>query len=97
MQEDTVIGLYSLGPTNRPHVIELENFWLLPKHIGTGLGRTMFEHMHATATDAGAQAVFIVSDPNAEDFYLKMGAHNTGTRPSSIPDRTLPTLELSLH
>jgi len=38
----------------------------------------------------------IDADPNAEGFYLKMGAERVGESPSgSIPGRMLPLLQVS--
>lgn len=58
--------------------LELEHLWVLPAWIGTGLGRTLFEHAMRRAKELGAGTVWIESDPNAEGFYQRMGARRTG-------------------
>ena len=45
-----------------------------PDHMGQGVGAGMFAHAMAAARAAGIRRVKIVSDPNAEAFYEKMGA-----------------------
>lgn len=52
----------------------LEHLWLEPKMIGRGLGRRLFEAAVADARRCGIVELRIKSDPNAEPFYLKMGA-----------------------
>ena len=56
----------------------LEHLWLRPQHIGRGIGRTLFHEAVRMAREAGAAELRIKSDPNAEAFYLKMGAERTG-------------------
>jgi GNAT superfamily N-acetyltransferase len=69
-----------------------------PDHIGKGVGRMLFTHMVSMARDLGFLRLTIDADPNAEPFYLAMGAERIGSSPSgSIPGRTLPLLALSLR
>lgn len=56
----------------------LEHLWLLPAFHGRGLGRALFAEAVRQARAAGATELRIKSDPNAEPFYLKMGAVRTG-------------------
>ncbi len=56
----------------------LEHLWLRPHHIGRGLGRALFAEGVRLARAAGETELRIKSDPNAEPFYLKMGAVRTG-------------------
>ncbi|MCQ4080746.1 GNAT family N-acetyltransferase [Streptomyces sp. RB6PN25] len=64
-----------------------------PDTIGRGISRRLFEHVIATAHSLGFTRLSIDADPNAEPFYLAMGAARIGTTPSgSIPARTLPLL-----
>jgi GNAT superfamily N-acetyltransferase len=56
----------------------LEHLWLRPAHIGAGLGRMLFEEAVRQARAAGVTELKIKADPNAEPFYLKMGAVRTG-------------------
>ena len=56
----------------------LEHLWLRPAWIGKGLGRALFAEAVRQARSAGAAELQIRSDPQAESFYLKMGAVRTG-------------------
>ncbi|MGC5014210.1 GNAT family N-acetyltransferase [Streptosporangium sp. DT93] len=68
-----------------------------PDAIGRGVGRLLFEHAVATAADLGFERLTIDADPNAEPFYLAMGATRIGATPSgSIPGRVLPLLAVTV-
>ena len=56
----------------------LEHLWVLPAFQGCGLGRALFDEAVRQARAVGATELHIKSDPNAEPFYLKMGAVRTG-------------------
>ncbi|GAA3012924.1 GNAT family N-acetyltransferase [Streptosporangium longisporum] len=68
-----------------------------PDAIGRGVGRRLFEHAVATAADLGFERLTIDADPNAEPFYLAMGAVRIGATPSgSVPGRMLPLLAITV-
>ncbi len=68
-----------------------------PECIGRGVGRLLLERILAAARRTGFLLLAIDADPNAEDFYLAMGAVRVGTAPSgSILGRVLPLLELAV-
>lgn len=65
--------------------------------VGRGIGRALWRHAVDTARGLGHAALIVVSDPNAEGFYLKMGCRRIGTRPSELESgRQLPLLRLAL-
>ncbi|MEV0973164.1 GNAT family N-acetyltransferase [Microtetraspora glauca] len=71
--------------------------FVAPDTIGQGVGRLLYEHAVATARDLGFTRLTIDADPNAEAFYLAMGAVRIGGTPSgSIPGRVLPLLEVTV-
>lgn len=72
--------------------IHLEDLFIAPKAIGTGCGKLLFEHAVATARSFGYREITLESDPNAEEFYVKMGARRVSLRESSIPGRFLPQM-----
>lgn len=90
---DTV-GFYALTGDGATRV--LEHFWVAPAYMGRGAGRRMFAHAAERLRTDGATALRIESDPNAEAFYLKMGARRVGEVPSTPAGRTLPLLVLTL-
>jgi GNAT superfamily N-acetyltransferase len=76
-----------------PPEVELAMLFVDPGHIGNGVGRALWTAAVDTAAALGAETVTIVSDPQAEPFYLAMGATRIGEVESgSIPDRKLPLL-----
>ena len=76
---------------------ELEHMWVDPKHMGAGVGRLLFDHAVRTARSMGGSILRIVSDPHAEEFYLRMGARRVGEAPSKPEGRTLPLLVVDLE
>ena len=76
---------------------ELEDLWLEPPLIGTGLGRLLFEHAVDVARSAGARRLEWDAEPYAEGFYRAMGGEEIGRSPSAVePGRTLPRMRLAL-
>ncbi len=90
--ESELLGFYAL--IIRKEKAELDHLWVKPAHIGTGVGKELFLHAMQHAAKENISAVEILSDPNAEGFYQKMGAHRTGEAVSEIDGepRTLPRL-----
>ncbi len=86
-----IVGFF--GFLSQPSETLLNDFWLEPEVIGTGVGRVMWEHAVRHARANGCRAFAIHSDPNAEGFYLHMGARRIGTRIALETGRELPLLE----
>jgi GNAT superfamily N-acetyltransferase len=87
-----ILGFYALS--NDGSTFELEHMWVYPPHIGTGVGRALFEHAVRTVRTLGGAVLRIGSDPNAVGFYRTMGARLVGEVPSKPQGRSLPLLEL---
>ena len=79
------------GPTR-----ELEHLWIAPEHMGAGIGRRLLRHALDAIRASGGATLRIASDPNAEGFYLKMGARRVGETPSQPEGRALPLLLLEV-
>ena len=90
-----IVGFYGFVREGRE--LWLNDLWVEPAAIGTGAGRALFAHAVATARAAGDAAFFIESDPNAEGFYLAMGAARTGERVAAVTGRVLPVLRYELR
>ncbi len=90
------VGFYAL--VGRGRRLDLEHLWVLPVWMGTGLGRTLFEHAMRRARELGARTVTIESDPNAEGFYRKMGARRAGENVYELEgkERALPVMVVEL-
>lgn len=87
-EDGRIVGLHALAPDGG----ELEHLWVDPPAMGRGLGAALFRHAVATSRALGAALLRIASDPQAEGFYLRMGAERIGEVPSTPAGRTLPLL-----
>jgi len=93
-REGDLLGFYAL--IIRKEKAELDHLWVAPAHIGSGVGKELFLHAMQTAAGQNISEVEILSDPNAEGFYRKMGAHRIGETTSEIDgqSRALPRLSV---
>lgn len=91
-----IAGFYGL--LHKGGELWLEHLWVLPAHMGQGLGSALFTHARETAATVGASALRIEADPNAEAFYLRLGAERAGEVTTEIEShhRVLPLLRLNL-
>jgi GNAT superfamily N-acetyltransferase len=94
--EQAVKGFYGL--VAKDATTWLEHLWVLPEAIRRGFGRELFNHATEIARKRGAVEIQIESDPNAEGFYLKMGARRSGKVVSTIDGkpRSVPHFVLQL-
>ena len=77
---------------------DIAHFFVDPSALRRGIGTKMWQHLLDKCRRQGVAKVAIVSDPNAEQFYLSLGAQPVGTVASeSIPGRRLPLLEYRLE
>jgi GNAT superfamily N-acetyltransferase len=61
-----------------PPEIELSRLFVEPDATGAGAGRALWDDAVETARQLGAEVMTLDADPNAESFYLRMGAVTTG-------------------
>lgn len=90
-----VIGYYTLLPHSDAS-IELEHLFVEPSQLRRGFGSRLFRHATERAASRGYTRLVIQSDPFAEGFYRVHGAELVLHRPTSIPGRTLPLMDLRL-
>lgn len=77
---------------------ELDALFVEPAAMGRGVGRRLWRHAVATATRLGCMEMVWQSDPQAEGFYLAMGARRTGASASTVmPGRMLPLMRFQLR
>jgi N-acetylglutamate synthase-like GNAT family acetyltransferase len=94
---DAIAGCCALvvsGP-----VAEIEHMWIKPEHMGSGVGRALFEHAQGRARELHISVLELSADPNAEGFYERMGAKRIGDVPASMNDeeaRVLPRMRINL-
>ncbi len=90
-----IAGFYGFEPEAAG--VGLDYLFVEADLVGRGVGRALWRHAVDTARNLGHPALIVVSDPNAEGFYLKMGCRRIGTRPSELErGRQLPLLRLAL-
>jgi ribosomal protein S18 acetylase RimI-like enzyme len=86
-----VVGVCQLQQSD-DHAM-LEHVWVDPSCHRRGVGRALVEHARAQARGV----IAIVADPNAEEFYVKLGARKVGAVAAPMPgapDRALPLMEM---
>jgi predicted N-acetyltransferase YhbS len=93
-----LVGVASIAPLDAQGEFDLVHFFVEPAAFGTGVGRELFAAAATLATSKGARCLMILSDPNAESFYARMGAMKIGDAPSdAIPGRRLPLLSYDIR
>ena len=77
----------------------LQHLWIDPPFIGKGFGRQLFERPCDLAKGSGCNSLELVADPNAEPFYLHMGAIRVADECSEILGvaRVLPKMIYKLE
>lgn len=99
---DRVVGFARVSAgapssTGDPTPAQLKDLWVMPEDMGRGVGRALFAAACEVARTLPADRLVIVADPNAEGFYLRMGARRIGEEASEVVDgRQLPILLLDL-
>ncbi|RXM48483.1 GNAT family N-acetyltransferase [Flavobacterium sp. YO12] len=90
-----IIGYYSYFFRDEKE-IELDNLFILPEYIGKGLGKYLVLDFLNRIKDQKAERIILDSEPNAEDFYAKMGFVKIGEFETSIKNRFMPIMEMKL-
>lgn len=92
-----IVGMVALVTDNESNVAELEDMFVDPDCIGTGLGGVLLSRIKSMGITLGVQSIEVDADPNAQGFYERCGYQLISTSPSaSIPGRVLPRLSLDL-
>jgi ribosomal protein S18 acetylase RimI-like enzyme len=90
-----LVGFYALSRSGAE--FELEHLWVHPRHMGGGVGSELFRHAVSRIRRQEGTALRIASDPNAQEFYRRMGARRVGRVRSAPAGRHLPLLLLELR
>ena len=91
-----IIGFYELINTHTK--LELKHLWVHPDEIGHGVGKQLMAHVILHAVSRDHEEMEIESDPNAKEFFKKMGARSVGARIYKLEgsQRMLPLLYLNI-
>lgn len=94
LKDKEVIGFFAIVKGDSD---ELDHLWLLPKAIGKGYGNLVFEQILSECKALNITEFYIISDPDAEGFYLKKGAFKVGEVYSEPQKRMLPKLKFTVR
>ncbi|TPG38731.1 GNAT family N-acetyltransferase [Flavobacterium pectinovorum] len=94
--EDQIIGYYSFFHESE-NTIKLDNLFVLPDFIGKGFGKVLMNDFLIRLKDQSVHKVILNSEPNAEEFYSKLGFVKVGQIETSIKDRYMPIMELLIE
>jgi len=90
-----IIGFYAYSTDGE--IRDLTHLWVAPEHIGTGVGRILLRDAIERLRADGVRGLHIIADPNAEGFYLRMGARRLAeTRPGPLGQQS-PVLVLDVN
>ena len=94
-KEGDLIGLFAFKINNENNP-ELNLFFVNRNHIGQGIGKKIWQHALSYALNRGWDEFKIIADPNAEQFYERLGAKTIGTF-ESFPGRFVPVMTMKLN
>lgn len=90
-RDEDIVGFYSL--LIKKNEASLEYFYIEPQFIGKGYGKSLWNLMVESCRYFGIKAVEIVTSPQAKEFYMKLGAVQTGEIESLVREgRKIPRL-----
>jgi GNAT superfamily N-acetyltransferase len=95
MDNDKTIGYYSYLIEKERNVM-LDNLFILPEYIGKGFGDFLMSDFLNRMKIEKFEKITLNSEPNAENFYLKFGFKKIGEFETSIKNRFMPIMEMSL-
>ena len=80
------MAFYTLQEKNGK--VWIENLWVFPDYMGMGIGKAMFQHALSRSRQMGHLILQLESDPNAVNFYEKMGMVKVGESNYPIENQT---------
>ena len=95
VNDNKIIGYYSYIIKEEKNVI-LDNLFILPEYIGKGFGKYLMTDFLNRMKNEKFEKITLDSEPNAENFYLKIGFKKIGEFETSIKNRFMPIMEMSL-
>jgi len=95
LDNDLTVGYYSYIYLNKKEV-KLDNLFVLPNYIGTGLGKLLMNNFLDRIKNTEIEKIILDSEPNAEKFYEYFGFQKIGQIETSIKGRYLPIMELKI-
>ncbi len=96
-----ILAFYSIVNLSEPLILEevkiekgvwLDHMFVRPDQIGKGIGKRLFKHLTGYCNENSIGEIKILVDPNAKEFYRKMGCKYIKEYPSTIKNRTVPMM-----
>ena len=85
-----IVGFYAYAVY--PTLVKLKSLFVLPSHIGKGLGRLLMHHFLDQASAAPLDTIVLDADPHAEEFYRRFDFQTVSLKPTSVTGRFLPIM-----
>jgi ribosomal protein S18 acetylase RimI-like enzyme len=95
VDENQIIGYYSYLRLENNQV-KLDNLFILPECIGKGFGSFLMNDFLERMRNEKHQKIILDSEPNAKQFYQKIGFKKIGELETSIKNRFMPIMEMIL-
>lgn len=90
-KDGSIVGFYVV--LVEKYETSLEYFFIEPKSIGKGFGKLLWNHMVENCKKFDIDNFMIITSPQAKEFYIKMGAVQTGEIESLVKkERKIPQL-----
>ncbi len=95
-KNNEVLGFYSLKQIASEK--RLDNLWIEPRYMRSGLGRVLFENAVERAKELNWTYFRLAGEPDAVQFYEKMGAKLIGKVESRLGEGLfLPHMEINFE
>jgi len=95
VEENQIVGYYSYLK-KEDNQVKLDNLFILPEYIGKGFGSFLMNDFLERMRNEKYQKIILDSEPNAEQFYQKIGFVKIGEFETSIKNRFIPIMEMNL-
>ncbi|HEY1194463.1 GNAT family N-acetyltransferase [Flavobacterium sp.] len=95
VEENQIVGYYSYLK-KEDNQVKLDNLFILPEYIGKGFGSFLMDDFLERMRNEKYKKIILDSEPNAEQFYQKIGFVKIGEFETSIKNRFMPIMEMSL-
>lgn len=94
VNDNKIIGYYSYIVIEKN--VKLDNLFILPENIGKGFGKFLINDFLNRMKEEKFKKIVLDSEPNAENFYRKIGFIKIGEFETSIKNRFMPVMEMIL-
>ena len=90
-------GFCALEWSHDRNELEVAHLWVKPMFMRKGIGRALFDFALKNVTSLPLRRITVVADPNAQEFYEKLGFSVVGQVSSTPQGRSLPMMEMQVN